>query len=424
MLNVTSLPDKKLLLSDENPMILGVQELLVVLITLCLLALLFVVGIGANSLLLVAFYRRPILQTVSNRFVGNLVAINLISTVLFIPLICIDISPTLWIQWTCHPVRCIISELVSSWVSASSILGTLLIGVDQYLAILFPLRYAVFFRGYRAWLILSTCWISCLIFSTIVSISEHTSIWLICDSSDQDKNWTLPLLKFIFLFVVPVILIGLIYSRIYLEARASSEKLRKSSRFRTYSGSKESLQSLERSSPAIEQSTSFILMSSIRRRVLAANQFMLKHKEELHTARISLLIVVLILGCWLPFHLENLLLRLQIIQSSDVPKWLRCLTHLLVVIYPSLSPCLFAFRCKKLQRELRRTLQSRRRHHHPELSSYNREEFRRKAIRKFPLECTKINIDSESPEKVKVEVAPRKSISPPTSSSTESKSLS
>ena len=67
MLNVTSLPDKKLLLSDENPMILGVQELLVVLGTLCLLALLFVVGIGANSLLLVAFYRRPILQTVSNR---------------------------------------------------------------------------------------------------------------------------------------------------------------------------------------------------------------------------------------------------------------------------------------------------------------------------------------------------------------------
>ena len=66
MLNVTSLPDKKLLLSDENP-ILGVQELLVVLVTLCLLALLFVVGIGANSLLLVAFYRRPILQTVSNR---------------------------------------------------------------------------------------------------------------------------------------------------------------------------------------------------------------------------------------------------------------------------------------------------------------------------------------------------------------------
>ena len=140
-------------------------------------------------------------------------------------------------------------------------------------------RYAVFFRGYRVWLILTTCWTSCLVFSTIVSVSEHTSIWLICDSSEdpQNSNWTLPLLKFTFLFMVPVILIGLIYSRIYLEARASSEKIRKSSRFRTYSGSKESLQSLERSSPASEasQSTSFILMSSIRRRVLAANQFML-----------------------------------------------------------------------------------------------------------------------------------------------------
>ena len=129
---------------------------------------------------------------------------------------------------------------------------------------------------------------------------------------------------------------------------------------------------------------------------------------------------MLILACWLPFHLENLLLRLQIINSEDVPKWLRCLTHLLVVIYPSLSPCLFAFRCKKLQRELRRTL--RRRSRHPDLSSYNREEFRRRAIRKFPLECTKINIDSTVSPPKKVEV--RKSVSPPTSSSTDTKSLS
>ena len=227
-----------------------------------------------------------------------------------------------------------------------------------------------------------------------------------------NNNPILPLLKFIFLFVLPVLLIGLMYCRIYLEARANSEKLRRRSRF---SGSRESLQSIEKSSAgqALARSTSFVLMSSIRKRVSLLFQ---KHKEELHTARISLFIVVLILTCWLPFHVENLLLRLEVLTSPDVPKWLRCLTHVLVAIYPSLSPCLFAFRCKKLQRELRRTLRRRR----PDFSN---EDFRRKAIRKFPLETAKLNIDSSQAKKVVI-VDPRsKSISPPTSS-TDNKSLS
>ena len=202
------------------------------------------------------------------------------------------------------------------------------------------------------------------------------------------------------------------YCRIYLEARANSEKLRRRSRF---SGSRESLQSIEKSSAgragqALARSTSFVLMSSIRKRVSLLFQ---KHKEELHTARISLFIVVLILTCWLPFHVENLLLRLEVLTSPDVPKWLRCLTHILVAIYPSLSPCLFAFRCKKLQRELRRTLRRRR-------TDLN-EDFRRKAIRKFPLESAKLNIDSQATKKVSI-VDPR-SKSPPTSS-TDNKSLS
>ena len=69
-----------------------------------------------------------------------------------------------------------------------------------------------------------------------------------------------------------MLLIGLIYCRIYLEARANSEKIRKRSRF--YSGSRESLQSIEKASQALARSTSFVLVSSIRKRVLAANHYM------------------------------------------------------------------------------------------------------------------------------------------------------
>ena len=77
------------------------------------------------------------------RFVGNLVVINLLSTILLIPLVCIDVTPPsllLFGHYFNHPARCVVSKLASAWVSTSSVFGTLLIGVDQYLAIVYPLR--------------------------------------------------------------------------------------------------------------------------------------------------------------------------------------------------------------------------------------------------------------------------------------------
>ena len=43
------------------------SEFFVLLISLCVLGLLFVIGIGTNAILLWAFYRRPKLRTISNR---------------------------------------------------------------------------------------------------------------------------------------------------------------------------------------------------------------------------------------------------------------------------------------------------------------------------------------------------------------------
>ena len=83
-----------------------------------------------------------------------------------------------------------------------------------------------------------------------------------------------------------------------------------------------------------------------------------KHKEELHTAKISLIIVVLVLTCWFPFYTSILVLRMGFFNSKNWPQWMKCLTYLLVATYPSLSPCVFAFRCKKLQLELQRMFQT------------------------------------------------------------------
>ena len=50
----------------------------------------------------------------------------------------------------------------------------------------------------------------------------------------------------------------------------------------------------------------------------------------------------------------------KIFRTKDLPQWFICLVHILIVVYPSLSPCIFAFRCKKLQRELKKMVNNER----------------------------------------------------------------
>ena len=47
----------------------------------------------------------------------------------------------------------------------------------------------------------------------------------------QVDNFALAILKFIVLFTIPLVLIELIYTRIYLAAKANSEKLRSKTSF-------------------------------------------------------------------------------------------------------------------------------------------------------------------------------------------------
>ena len=101
-------------------------------------------------------------------------------------------------------------------------------------------RYSVIFRSTKAWIVLSLCWILCILVATVASITNEPSIWLICENHDslqillvEDDKFTLPISKFIFLFIVPLLLITLIYTRIYLAARANSEKLRLKTTFNT-----------------------------------------------------------------------------------------------------------------------------------------------------------------------------------------------
>ena len=82
------------------------------------------------------------------RLVGNLLVVNLFSTLVLIPFVCLDLlgtggrrrEPVAGSFHRCSN-QCFLEEFASSTIAAASLLSTLLIALDQYLAILFPLRY-------------------------------------------------------------------------------------------------------------------------------------------------------------------------------------------------------------------------------------------------------------------------------------------
>lgn len=86
---------------------------------------------------------------------------------------------------------------------------------------------------------LISCWFLNAFCAAMKSVMQEPSIWRICNTVDTNSlqllgemdTFVLPILKFIVLFTIPLVLIELIYTRIYLAAKANSEKLRSKTSF-------------------------------------------------------------------------------------------------------------------------------------------------------------------------------------------------
>ncbi|XP_044740121.1 muscarinic acetylcholine receptor M4 [Chrysoperla carnea] len=252
-------------------------------------------AIVVNLLVIFVFIRRPGLRTVSNRFVLNLLVTNLISSTILIPLLLADeitkrvddestsiISTTqsteintesiddiinddilltdsiedyiiqnefstfsetnsttnftnVW--WSsCSPL-CYIAEGFTSLVCTASILSILLIAVDQYFAVVHPLRYHMRIDQCKSLVLIATSWITSIVFGIIgaVTPSKDDSLWNFCRQTDVEvpiNNFSSYLriaytvLYFFLVILVPFLAICVIYLCIYSAAHRNSERMR------------------------------------------------------------------------------------------------------------------------------------------------------------------------------------------------------
>ncbi|PSN37165.1 hypothetical protein C0J52_20658 [Blattella germanica] len=300
---------------NKHRCVRGMDDVRSVILLLCdvLLALVLLTGSAANATALLVFCRRPGLRTLPNRFVVNLLCTNLVVTCAFVPLVLIEALTEF------QSILYAVSEGMAAGVCSASVLAVLLIALDQYCAVVDPLRYhSRISKGRSAGLMVATWTLSCLM-GVLHGFDLYPQIFAAVYST--------------IVFLLPFCAILWMYVCIYTAAHKNSKRTRIAEAERT---------------PSM-RSTNSSLVSSLKYRISNASMF--RYREETRAARISALVIVMALVCWLPY-VAVLMLR----PSLYLPGYVQRVALTLLASGALVSPCLFAYRNKRIQRESRKLL--------------------------------------------------------------------
>ena len=204
---------------------------------------------------------------------------------------------------------------------------------------------------------------------------------------EPEEVWTMLFVSSsVLCYVVPLALLTWMYLRIYSAAHRNSQRTRRtslthsaselvvhclghgSSNSSPISGSLAQVSQLMSSSscqmtgcsdsaapmpsrtPSL-RSTSSQIVHNLRYRISNASLFL--YREEARAARVSVLVLVLVVCCWMPYHVL-LALHGWAGWTHRLPSYAYHLTLVAVLINALSSPFLYAYRSRRIQREVRR----------------------------------------------------------------------
>ena len=357
-----NISDLNLLSDSKTGIVLGAY---IVLLTSILL-----LSLTINISLLLVFAKKASLRTNSNRFVINLLVVNLSSSLVLLPLVALDAVPPLLAS------QCLVSEAVTQTVASLSVLSTLAIGWDQYLAVLRPLRYHHHMTRTISYVLITTVWTtSCLATVATTFFPSPSPLWFCCStstssSSPSPSSVTISTATTTLTIVLPTLLLAAIYSHIYCEAHTSSARTRKNSLMPANSGSIYSIASTAAGPLGVtpaqiltasgSQGRSGLCCVAGRQRTLSTSPVV--SWEEGRAAIVCLASLGALLLCWAPLATvslaSNTRLIVGLVTGTSSPRSLPSssppLVLLLGLLYSLLSPFLFAYRHHKVRQEVLR----------------------------------------------------------------------
>lgn len=297
---------------------------------------------------------------------------------------------------------CYFAQSITSFICTASIFSILLIGINQYFGVIHSLRYHFYVNRCRSSILIGISWFVALFFAVLSFLSfSDSSMWHFCKNRTQPSdtvkiiNTVYALSYFLLVILAPFIAICVIYVCIYSAAHQNSERMRRSASAplnpnidyiqvpipkeasqpkgretlpKVHSAPNFSnLEDIEKETETLKNfvevvkpplchvvsrtssersSNSFI--STLRHKISNASMF--RYREETRAAKISILVIFLVLVCYVPYGL-TLILSSKCIRMNT-SQMFNNLSLVLLVFSNIISPFLFGYRNKRVKREI------------------------------------------------------------------------
>ncbi|XP_062561572.1 neuropeptide SIFamide receptor-like isoform X2 [Armigeres subalbatus] len=301
----------------------------------------FIMGLVGNALVCIAVYTNHSMRTVTNIFIVNLAVADFF-VILFClpPTVVWDVTET----WFMGKAMCKVVIYFQTVSVTVSVLTLTYISIDRWYAICFPLRYKP--RPERAWRFIAVIWLigflsdvpEFLVLTTrrkklrfdIKLFTQCVSTW------DNEKEKTFYIVKFVFLYSLPLLFMTVAYFQIVRVLWRSD----------TIPGHRES-----RAQPYGIHSTRTTL------NCVGNTSTMGQLRARRKAAKMLVAVVVMFASCYFPVHMLNVARYTFDIGQSDVVAVLSLFSHWLCYANSAINPVIYNFMSGKFRREFKNTLE-------------------------------------------------------------------
>lgn len=318
---------------------------------------LFITSIVINCLMFLLFLRKPSLVTLSNRFVLNLGMCNVLNTFSTMPVVFVSLVSK---EWVFSAPWCQVTGFLTSTTFTANTLTIVMISVDRYCAVLYPLQYKIKVTSLRVWLMIVAVWTVAVGASIPPLLGWNRYAYhpekFTCSVSWQsrlshDQYYTLFLFFLGLLF--PLLVISVTYSMIF---RAAMHNSRRTSRSNS---APPSLTEVTVDSPLSKKP-----LTDSRVSLVSTKQWLMEksprsaprhfRQEVLRTARTTFIVIFSFILCWFPFYLCSLLEGF-LPEDRAVPVFILHVCFLLAMCSAVVTPMVYVFRNRVIRKEMERT---------------------------------------------------------------------